>query len=469
MSGVAPHRLREAAAIFQELVDSESAEVRARLDALETLDSELAQAVRGLLAADAAAGAFLESGASAYSPRLAAEADQPATRTVGPYVLRERLGRGGMGDVWVAERRDGQFEQRVALKLLKPGMDSDGIRRRFLQERQLLARLEHPNIARLLDGGTAADGRPFFVMELVEGVPITEFCRERDVSLEQRLTLVATCADAVAAAHRRLIVHRDIKPSHVLVTREGTVKLLDFGIARVLSDEGDSAGLTRTEERVLTPRYAAPEQILGEPVTTATDAYALGAVLYELLTGGPPHAREASSAAALASRVETETLEKPSRAVLAGAADPLQARRISRRLEGDVDAIALKALRREPERRYPGAADLAEDLRRFLSEQRVEARPDTVVYRLRKFVRRHRAGVAAAVVIALALVAGLAATTWQAAVARANARRAERVQEFLVGMFRGSDPTQARGRDVTARELLTAGTRRVESDLRGEP
>ncbi len=476
--GPAP-RWNEAAAIFGELVELEPEAMRARLAALETADPALARLVRELVAADSAAGDFLEAGAAEYAPRLNAlpadpggESESAPGQAIGPYVLVSLLGRGGMGEVWIAERRDGQFEQRVALKLLRKGIDSEGIRRRFVQERQVLARLDHPNIARLLDGGTA-DGRPYFVLELVEGQPITEFSRERRLPLEERLLLVAQCCDAVDAAHRRLVVHRDIKPSNVLVTKDGEVKLLDFGIAKVLSAESGSADFTQVEERVLTPSYAAPEQILGEPVTTATDVYALGVLLYRLLTGVLPHARS-TSAAQLASEVESETIEKPSRAV--GHADlveaglpPHESAKLPALLEDDLDAIVLKALRREPDRRYPGAAALGDDLRRHLAGLRVEARPDTFSYRAGKFVRRHRGGVAAAALVVLALVAGLAATTWQARVARANARRAKRVQEFLVAIFQGSDPSHSRGESLTARELLADGTRRIESDLRGEP
>ena len=471
MSGGPEARLREAASVFDELVEAPLLEAARRLDDLAARDPELAAIVRELLKADADAGFFLEEGVAGYSVRFSEEPSGSLEgQVLGPYVLVSLLGRGGMGEVWVAERRDGQFEQRVALKLLKPGNDSEGIRRRFLQERQVLARLEHPNIARLLDGGETSDGRPYFVMELVEGEPITKFCLERKASLEERLHLVATCAEATAAAHRRLVVHRDIKPSNVLVNAEGRVKLLDFGIAKLLSDDGDGTQWTRAEERVLTPTYAAPEQILGELVTTATDVYALGAVLYELLTGAPPHDRTGSSAAKLASQVEHETLEKPSRAVVvSGTSDSRHARLLAKRLEGDVDAIVQKALRREPERRYAGAAEMAEDLRRHLAGQRVEARPDTFSYRAGKFVRRHRAGVAAAALVVLALVGGLTAALWQARIAQANARRAERVQDFLIKIFEGADPQQSRGEKVTALQLLTAGQRRIETELRSEP
>ncbi len=488
MTDAGKSTLREAVEIFSEIVDLPAAEIEQRLARVEASNPAVADRVRGLLTSDRAAGSFLEKDAGAYAQSFFEGSAEPEPEelagsigeTVGSYRLVSLLGRGGMGEVWVAQRVDGQFEQRVALKLLKRGIDSEGVRRRFLQERQLLAQLDHPNTARLLDGGTAADGRPFFVMELVSGQPITDYCRHRDLPLEARLALIATCGDAVAAAHRRLVVHRDIKPSNVLVDQEGRVKLLDFGIAKVLSEEDGRSGdpSTRVDERILTPTYAAPEQILGEPMTTATDVYGLGAVLYELLTGTPPHTRKAASAALLASQVERETVEKPSRAVLTTSpgGSPREGRRLSKRLQGDVDAIVQKALRREPERRYASAAEMAEDIRRSLSGQRIQARPDTVAYRARKFVGRHRAGVAAAVLVLLALVAGLTAALWQARVAQGNARRAERnarraerVQGFLIDLFKGSDPNQTGGEKVTARQLLAVGTRRIEKELAAEP
>ncbi len=467
-------------ALFEELVDLDPRQRAARLAEAKP---DLREAVEWLLTLRSRAAQFLDHPPASLAGELLGDDGDPEDippGRIGAYCVLERLGRGGMGDVFLAERADGQFEQRVAIKLLKRGTDTEGVRRRFLQERQVLARLDHPHIARLLDGGTA-DGRPYFVMELVEGEPITEYCRNRRLALDERLRLVLTCCQAVDAAHRRLVVHRDIKPSNVLVTRDGQVKLLDFGIAKVLSEDEEAGPLTQVEERVLTPAYAAPEQILGEPVTTATDVYALGMVLYELLTGVLPHHRHAGSAAQLASEVEQEAVERPSRAVATGdagaaALPPRESARLVALLANDLDAIALKALRREPERRYAGAAALGEDLRRHLSGQRVEARPDTFRYRAGKFARRHRAGVAAASLTLLTLFAGLAGTTWQARRARANAvraeanaRRAERVQEFLIDLFNGSDPNQGGGEKITARQLLADGTRRIETELSAEP
>ena len=256
-----------------------------------------------LLAADASAGEeFLAGGAAGLDPEAVGEAlaaagprGAAAGDRVGPYRLRALLGRGGMGEVWEAERADGQFEQIVALKLLKRGMDSEEVLRRFLRERQILARLEHPHIARLLDGGLAADGRPYLVLEKVDGETIVEWCRRRGVDLATRVRLVIAVADAVDLAHRNLVVHRDLKPSNLLVDASGTVKLLDFGIAKILASDGESGDSTRLEDRALTPAYAAPEQILGRPATTSTDVYSLGVVLYELLTGRLPHVRSTTS------------------------------------------------------------------------------------------------------------------------------------------------------------------------------
>ncbi len=495
MSGKPPiSRARE---IFPDLADLSPLEAEERIAEIDRDDSELATALRGLLAADRAAGDFLDGGAAGFAPDLledlAAEnapaAEDRIGSTVGPWRLVSVLGRGGMGEVYRAERADGEFEQRVALKLLRPGAASESLRRRFLQERQVLARLEHPNIARLLDGGTD-DGRPYFVLELVEGEPIDEYCRDRRISIEDRVRLVIVCCDAVASAHRRLVVHRDLKPSNILVTADGDVKLLDFGIAKLLAVEEDG-GVTRVEERVLTPDYASPEQILGEPVTTATDVYGLGLVFYELVTGRLPHDRSSAEGKALASNVERETVERASRAVAKARAEDLAAvglaaedrGRLASRLEGDLDAALSTALRREPERRYASASAFADDLRRYLAGKPVAARPDTVGYRFWKFVRRHRGGVAAAALLFAALVAGLAGTTWQARRAEANAQkaqasardaeaqalRARRVQEFLIGLFQVADPDRSGGQTVTANALVEQAGRRLQTELSAEP
>ncbi len=479
-------RFREARDLFVELVDLPPAGQEARLEALARLDPELAVEVRLLFEADANAEGFLEEPAPERLAALAGEGtgnegleDEPETplgERIGPYRTLRLLGRGGMGEVFLAERADGQFEQRVALKLVKRGMDSQEILSRFRRERQILARLSHPNIARLFDGGLADDGRPYFALECIDGEPITAYCAQRDLPIEERVRLAVVCCDAVEVAHRSLVVHRDLKPSNVLVTTDGDVKLLDFGIAKLLEADDSDATVTRRDFRALTPAYAAPELILGEPATTAADVYSLGVVLYELLTGTLPFERKGASAHRLAAHLDDELLERPSVRARRVLADRRAAARQARRLAGDLDNILLTALRREPERRYRSAAALGEDLRRHLAGLPVRARADTFPYRAGKFLKRHRAGVAAAAFVLLALVAGLAGTSWQARRAEASAReasaqalRAARVKEFLITLFEIADPEQAAGDRITARQILDQGTRRLRTELAAEP
>jgi eukaryotic-like serine/threonine-protein kinase len=389
-------------------------------------------------------------------------------RRIGPYRVVRELARGGMGVVYLAERADGQFEQRVALKLVKRGMDSDEIHRRFLAERQILARLDHPHIARLLDGGVSAEGQPYFAIEYVEGTTLLAHCEVHRLGLEERLRLFLDVCDAVRYAHQNLVVHRDLKPSNILVTADGRVKLLDFGIAKLQTQEPDAeTGLTATDFRVMTPDYAAPEQVRGEAVTTATDVYALGAVLYELVSGRRAHRLESRTPMEVAWVVCEVEPEPPSVAASPSIRD---------RLRGDIDTITLTALKKEPDRRYPTVEQLASDVRRYLDGLPVTARPDTWRYRASKFVGRHRVGVTAGAAIALSLVVGLAGTIWQARVAAERARVASAeaakqraVRDFLVQLFQASDPEQALGQDLTARELLERGRRSLDTALVSQP
>ena len=472
--------------LFDELAELAPAVRARRLAELASEDPALAARLARLLAADGKSTDFLGRPAAelldsavgeGLEEETAAEPSLPPGTLVGSWRLLGLLGRGGMGEVYAAERDEGTFVQKAALKLIKPGMDSRAIVRRFVRERQILSRLDHPGIARLLDGGSAGDGRPFFVLERVDGVPITEHCRgnngqARALGLEERLRLIQDVCAAVDSAHRRLVVHRDLKPANILVTGDGTVKLLDFGIAKLLAGdaEEETVPLTQLEARVLTPAYAAPEQILGEPITTATDVYALGVLLFELVTGALPHPREGRSLGALAGAVERETAERPS-AVLRRA-DP----RIARRAVGDLDLVVLTALHRDPARRYPSAAALGDDLARFLAGRIIRARPDTPGYRLRKFVGRNRLPVAAAALGMAALLAGLGTALWQANAARtaarradAEARRAERVKSFLLSVFQESDPNQSDGTVVSARQVVERGVQRIGVELAGEP
>ena len=423
--------------------------------------------VVALLAADPQTSRLLDAATRAAAESWLGDDDLVGVR-VGDWRLLRPLGRGGMGEVFLVEREGAGFEQRAALKLLKRGLDSAEILARFLRERQILARLEHPGIARLLDGGLAADGRPFYVLEHVEGRPITEHAAAEKLDAEARIRLVLAVADAVEAAHRALVVHRDLKPSNVLVTATGEVKLLDFGIAKLLEQE--DAAATHTGLRLLTPSYAAPEQILGGAITTATDVFALGALSYELLAGGRPFERTGVSAAELVHALAGERLERPSlrlRRLAAEAApgDRAELERRARRLSGDLDTILETALASEPERRYPTSAAFAEDLRRHLERRPIAARGASRRYRAGRFVARHRFALAAAALATLALAAGLVAALWQAHRAGREAGRAQTVQSYLVSIFESADPSHALGASLTAQQLLATGAQRIDREL----
>ena len=354
---------------------------------------------------------------------------------IGSYRLVKELGRGGMGTVYLAVRSDDSFQKRVALKVLKRGMDTDAIVRRFRNERQILASLDHPYISGLLDGGTTPDGLPYFAMEFVEGQPIDEYCETRRLDTTARLEMFTKICAAVQYAHQNLIIHRDIKPANVLVTADGTPKLLDFGIAKLLNPDlgGQTYAPTAEGPLLMTPEYASPEQVRGEVVTTATDVYSLGVLLYELLTGRRPYQLTSRTPAEIARVVCHSVPERPSTAVTRTAGVPVQTapqdgpdpQRLRRRLAGDLDTIVLKALSKEPARRYASVDQFSEDIRRHLSGLPVMARKDTFGYRAAKFVGRNRTGVAAAALVLAALVAGIVGTSWQARNARRERARAE--------------------------------------------
>jgi tetratricopeptide (TPR) repeat protein len=370
-------------------------------------DAPLIEEVQSLLAFDTMGAAVPIAEAIG---KVAASFDDPVPESgfAGPYRLLREIGQGGMGTVYLGVREDDQYHREVAVKLVRRGMDSDEILARFRTERQILARLEHPRIARLYDGGSTVDHRPFIVMEYVAGKPIHAYCREHGLSIPQRLDLFRKVCEAVDYAHRNLIVHRDLKPSNILVDGAGEPKLLDFGVAKVLEANSDpQQTMVQTGMRLLTPEYASPEQVRGEPVTTATDIYALGVILYELLTGEKAHQFTTGLSQTEMERVICEQ-EGP---------------RVT--IGNDLDNIVRKAMRKEPQRRYSSVAHLSDDIRRFLENRPVEARPDSAGYRLGKFVRRNRALVTAAALLVVTLLGGVAATVWQARIARANARRAE--------------------------------------------
>ncbi|MFQ5572464.1 MAG: serine/threonine protein kinase, partial [Rhodothermales bacterium] len=390
---------------------------------------------------------------------------------IGPYQVVRELGRGGMGAVFLAERADGQFEQQVALKLIKRGMDSDAILRRFLRERQILAHLRHENIARLLDGGVSDEDRPYFAMEYIDGLPLPDYCDTHRLDVEARLRLFQDVCRAVQYAHRSLIVHRDLKPSNMLVTEDGTVKLLDFGIAKLLDPEAQSGATALTEAglRAMTPEYAAPEQVRGEPVTTATDVYTLGVVLYELLTGHRPYQFERREPKAIARVINDVEPELPSTAVRretdiqhtdgttetvtplsVSRARSTQPDRLRRRLSGDLDTVVLKALRKEPERRYASAEAFVEDIRRHLAGLPVLAQKDTLAYRASKFVRRHTVGVVFATALGLLTLGSAVVMALQQAETMREAAKAEEVKSFVMSLFEMSDPDASKGETITA-------------------
>jgi tetratricopeptide (TPR) repeat protein len=425
-------------------------------------DAPLQQYVERLLASCEQPEAWLDGQAPSYAAPLVERAEEPPATEgarIGPYRIVGEAGHGGMGTVYLAER-DEPYHQRVALKVVRglAALD-DHLVRRFIEERQILATLEHPRIARLLDGGITPEGLPWFALEYVEGSPIDRYVELHQTPVDARIELFLAVCDAVQYAHRRLVVHRDLKPSNILVSADGDIKLLDFGIAKLVA--GGQEAETRTALRLMTPEYASPEQVRGETVTVASDVYSLGVLLYELLTSRRPYQLTGPVPLEVERAVLEQEPERPSRSV----AD----KRLSRRLRGDLDTIVLTALRKEPARRYSSVEQLAADLGRHQQGLPVSARPDRVGYRAGKFVRRHRFGVLAAAGVLLALVGGLAATAWQAREARREAARAEGVTEFLVSLFREADPVQARGREVTANELLRRGERRLDSVLVREP
>ena len=408
-----PERWQRIDELFRTVAERPAAEREAYLTRVCGDDPELQREVLELLARDTNED-FLRAPIADVARTLTVETLDDLTGTrVGPYRLTRLLGRGGMGTVYEAVRADDEFQQQVAIKLIKRGMDSAFVRERFLRERQILASLDHPQIARLFDGGTTPDGQPYFVMEFVAGEPVTAYCQHNALTLEAKLNLFRAVCSAVQHAHQKLVVHRDLKPSNILVTKDGTPKLLDFGIAKLLSpDPGEAVTRTESVVRLMTPEYASPEQVRGGTITTATDVYSLGVVLYELLTERRPHQFETYSPFAieraicdteaprpsdLLERVEDESGKVKSRRSLL---HPSSFRLQPSDLRGDLDNIVLMALRKEPERRYQSVEQFSEDLRRYLTGLPVTARKDTFGYRAEKFVRRHKLGVVALLLLA---------------------------------------------------------------------
>ncbi len=426
MSG---NRWRQVEDIFQESEDISVADRQAWLRIRCQGDEDLLAEVSSLLESEAAAaGQFME---GAFKRAIVdfhdGEREATKDRRIGTYRVVRELGRGGMGTVFLAERADGLYQGQVAIKLIRPGMDTEFILRRFRRERQILARLQHPNIARLLDGGNTDDGAPYLVMEYIDGSWITDYCRIANLSVEDRLRIFLQVCSAVECAHRNFVVHRDLKPGNILVDRNGSPKLLDFGISKLLiSESSELTDLTQTREHSpLTPDYASPEQIQGDAITTASDIYSLGAVLYELLTGARPHRIDRPSPSGIEKAICVEDIIPPSLVTR-------QDKALSRRLAGDVDNILLRAMQKEPGRRYGSVEHFATDISRHLNFLPVEARPDTLFYRGRKFLRRNRVVALASSVVGISLLAGTLVTMHQARIAKQRFEQVRRLASTFV-------------------------------------
>lgn len=422
-----PERWRKIESIFQTVVEKPKPERQQMLTQYCDGDTELRREVEALLSEDETNdfGDFIQAPIKDVARSLPqSSTDNYIGRNIGQYKVVKLLGQGGMGAVYLAERSDAEYYRQVALKIVRRGMDSSFVLKRFRVERQILATLEHPNIAQLLDGGTTADGLPYFVMEYVPGQPLTEYCNARGLSLTDRLKLFLPVCAAVQHAHQKLIVHRDLKPSNILVTSEGVPKLLDFGIAKLLDPALSPTPITRTQTsmRMMTPDYASPEQVRGLPITAASDVYTLGVILFELLTGERPYQFETYSPAEIERAICDTEIERPSVVAQRTTNATLKFRK---QLAGDLDNIILMALRKEPDRRYQSVEQLSEDIRCYLAGRPISARRESAIYRTGKFVRRNKLAVAAAALILFSLLGGIIATSRAANIAKAERARAE--------------------------------------------
>ena len=474
-SEIGTERWRLIENILDRALSHEPADWSAVLDERCAGDAALRREVESLLRHREKASSFLAEPPSVAAAAAAQEFAERAPvhhvegRRVGAYRLVREIGRGGMARVFLAERAEGGFVHRVALKLLRPGLDTDVDQARFRAERQILASLNHPNIARLLDGGATEDGLPYFVLEHVDGKAIDVYLSERKASVVERVRLFLTVCEATQYAHRNLVVHRDLKPSNIFVDGDGAVKLLDFGLAKFPLPPGAPGAVSAATRRWMTPEYAAPEQIRGAPATTLTDVYQLGAVLYELLTGEPPFAGYCVTLPAFEHAILNDQPEPPS-ALAARKGSPESAKA----LRGDLDAVVLKALRKEPDERFDSVDAFERDLRAWLSGHAVQARRTTAMYRLRRFVRRHRVETIATISVVLAILTGLVisiSAARRAAAERDRAASASRdataISSFLINLFDATDPT-APGNQITAAELVRRAAERADA-LRAQP
>lgn len=440
----------------------------------------LREEIESLLASHEEVKEFIETPAFQVGEVFTEVANHPQ-KHLGNYKILKEIGAGGMGVVYLAAREDEEFRKRVAIKLVKRGLDTEDVLRRFRNERQILASLHHPHIASLLDGGTSDNGLPYFVMEYIEGLPLLQYCGEHRLSINERLELFKTICSAVQHAHQNLVIHRDLKPSNILITHDGDVKLLDFGVAKFLNPElmGDNLAETQTQFRVMTPEYASPEQVRGGHITTATDIYSLGAILYELLTGSRPYKLKDTSPEELMHLICNSEPAKPSVAVTQNnrqrTSENSPAIVSMRQLKGDLDNIILTALRKEPSRRYKSVEAFAGDIERYLKGLPVAARPNTFRYRTEKFVQRNKVGVLATALVTIAVLAGLVTTVWQSRVAareRDQAQqaqaKAEQINSFLQNILSAASPEE-KGKDAKVIEVLNDSVQKIDTEFAAQP
>ena len=482
MSTLGPERWRELSPHLDHALSLDDKERAIWLTSLEEQNPEIAHLVRTLLQEHSVLSGenFLET-----APEPPGNESSLTGQKVGAYTLLSPLGQGGMGSVWSAERSDGSFERRVAVKFLHFSVAARGGIERFKREGRILGQLAHPHIAELLDAGVSASGEPYLVLEYVEGEPITEYSDHHSLDISERIHLFLDVLSAVAHAHANLIVHRDLKPSNVIVRKDGEVKLLDFGIAKLLANDATSASqslLTLEAGGAMTPQFAAPEQITGDAITTATDVYALGVLLYLLLTGHHPAGDEQRSPAELVKAI-VDTEPKRASEITAGQAGVgLAAQRVStperlsRELRGDLDTILAKALKKNAAERYGSVPAFANDLQRYLKHEPISARPDSFSYRASRFIRRNWVALGLTMLALVAVITGTAATLMQARTARhqrdaalRERDRATRVTGLMTSMFKISDPNQTVGEGITAREVLDKASAQVTTELANDP
>jgi serine/threonine-protein kinase len=475
-------RINKIKELFNKVSELDVTEREAFLNSECGKDIELKSEILSLLSSLKATKDFLEEPLTVSEEDKENFVDPYIGKQIGNYVIDGEAGVGGMGIVYSGKRNDKEFEQRVAIKILKHGISSEYLLKRFQIERQTLANLQHKNIARLLDGGRTVDGLPYLVMEYIDGIPITEYCNQQKLSINARLKIFRKVCEAVQYAHQNLIIHRDLKPGNILVKKDGTPKLLDFGIAKLIDEElaEMSEALTRTGVWHLTPEYASPEQIKGENITTASDIYSLGVLLYQILTGIQPYKITNSSPAVISKIITEEKIQKPSEKVKDKATTNNELKlflndKISNQLKGDLDNIILKAMHKDPLRRYVSVEQFSEDIRRHLIGLPVIAQKDTAGYRLSKFIQRHKVGFVSSIGFIIFLITSMIAIIWQANVAanerdnaKLEAQKVETVNKFLQDMLSSVDPTEI-GRDVKVYDVLNQSALNLEKSFSEQP